>query len=219
MTVRTCLVYQHSLTWGHEGTANGTLFCRGWDTILSRWDTKWDINLPRWDTKGHQRTQKWCPASLWSSARPVEGYLRSFRALRGRKPGSRSQKLTRSRFAIPAGCGILLSTSFQPCKGGDMVCVRIPLGAYESSRIIRNRKEGWVFRSALLPIEVPSSPPLAEQQPATFLRKALLPTPRFAGVPLRSQVLFVASGRNDRDIAAITIREESGASYRGHTCK
>jgi hypothetical protein len=40
-------VFQHRpVTWGHEGTANGTLFCRGWDTILARWDIKWDTILP-----------------------------------------------------------------------------------------------------------------------------------------------------------------------------
>jgi hypothetical protein len=51
----------------------------GWDTILSRWDIKWDTILPKWDTKGHQWTPFWCPMSLWSSSRPIEGSLRGFR--------------------------------------------------------------------------------------------------------------------------------------------
>jgi hypothetical protein len=131
-----------------DGTRHGTPFCPGWDTILrrwdtkwntilsrwdtilSRWDTKWDTIPPKWDTKGHQRTRKWCPTSSWSKVRPVEGFLGGFRVLSGRKIRSGSQKRTRSRFAILAGCGILLSTSFQPSKGGDMVCARGPLGAY-----------------------------------------------------------------------------------------
>ena len=82
--------------WGHEGTANGTLFCPGWDTILRRWDTilhrwdtkwdtilhrwdiKWDTILPKWDTKGHQRTPFWCPTSLLLTYGAEEGSLRGF---------------------------------------------------------------------------------------------------------------------------------------------
>jgi hypothetical protein len=84
--------------------------------------------LTRRDTKGHQWTSKLCPTRLWSKIRSVEGSLRGFRGLRGRKIRSGSPKRTRRRFAIFAGCGILLLTSFQPCKGGDMVCARVPLG-------------------------------------------------------------------------------------------
>ena len=78
---------------------------------------------------GHQWTSKWCPVSLWSSAGPIEGSPPGFWVLSGRKTRSRYQKRTRRRFAIFAGCGILLPTSFQPCKGGDMACARGPLGA------------------------------------------------------------------------------------------
>jgi hypothetical protein len=46
---------------------------------------------------------------------------------RGKVASRKSQKRTRSRFAIIAGCGILLPTSFQASKGGDMVCARGPL--------------------------------------------------------------------------------------------
>jgi hypothetical protein len=131
-----------------DGTRNGTPFCPGWDTILSRWDTKWDTilhrwdiissrwdtkwdtNPPKWDTKGHQRTQKWCPIRLWSTSGPVEGSPHGFRALRGRKTGSGSQEWNPASFAISAGCGILLPAGFQPSKGGDMVCARGPLGAF-----------------------------------------------------------------------------------------
>jgi hypothetical protein len=45
------------------------------------------------------------------------------------KTRSRLYKRTRGRFAIFAGCGIISPTSFQSCKGGDMVCARGPLGA------------------------------------------------------------------------------------------
>ena len=31
-------------------------------------------------------------------------------------------------FVVFVGCGTIRSTSFQPCKGGDMACVRGPLG-------------------------------------------------------------------------------------------
>ena len=108
---------------GHVGTRRDSKWDTRWDTILTRCDAKWD-------TKGHQWTSKRCLVSLWSSARLEEGSPLGFRRLSGRKPGSRSQKLTRSRFAIPAGCGILIPTSFQPCKGGDMVCAQGLLGAY-----------------------------------------------------------------------------------------
>jgi hypothetical protein len=37
---------------------------------------------------------------------------------------------TPSHFAILAGCGILLPTSFQPSQGGDMVCARGPLDTH-----------------------------------------------------------------------------------------
>ena len=101
-----------------------------WDTILPRWDIKWDTILPKWDTKGHQWTRKWCPTSLWSRIRPVEGSVGGFRRLSGGKISSRSHKRTRASLAFFAGCGIILPTSFQPSKGGDMVCARGPLGAY-----------------------------------------------------------------------------------------
>jgi hypothetical protein len=123
-------------TWEDEGTANGALFCPGWDTILRRWDTKldtilhrWDTILSRWDTEGHQQTPKWRPTRLWSSMGPVEGSRGGFLGPSGRKIRSGWPKRTRSHFAIFAGCGILLPTSFQPSKGGDMVCARGPLGA------------------------------------------------------------------------------------------
>jgi hypothetical protein len=133
----------HRRGWEHKGTANGTLFCRGWDTNLRRWDTnlrrwdtkwdtmlhRWDTISSRWDTNGHQRTSKWCPMSLWSSVKPTKGSPPGFRGLNGRKIKSRYQKRTRRRFAILAACGIILPTGFQPCKGGDMVCARGPLGA------------------------------------------------------------------------------------------
>ena len=45
------------------------------------------------------------------------------------KTRSRYQKRTRGSFAILAACGIIVSTSFQPCKGGDMACIRGPLEA------------------------------------------------------------------------------------------
>ena len=32
--------------------------------------------------------------------------------------------------AFFAGCGMIVPTSIQPCKGGDMVCARGPLGAF-----------------------------------------------------------------------------------------
>ena len=54
-------------TRGQEKTANRSLFCPGWDTIL-----------PKWDMKGHQWTSKWCPVSLWSRVRPTEGSSSSF---------------------------------------------------------------------------------------------------------------------------------------------
>jgi hypothetical protein len=100
---------------------------------------------PRRGTKGQQMrhffaldgqpfcqdgTQKWCPLVLWSSSRPVERSRDGVWLLSGQKIRSSSQKRTRSRFAIFAGCGILFPTRFEPCEGGDMVCDRGPLGAY-----------------------------------------------------------------------------------------
>jgi hypothetical protein len=81
---------------------------------------------------GHKGTPmdiKMVSTSLWSSVRPTKGSPPGFWGLSGRKIRSTSQEWTRSHFAILAGCGILLPTSFQPSKGGDMVCARGPLGA------------------------------------------------------------------------------------------
>jgi len=146
---------------GHYFASDGTPFCTGWDTI---WDTiltdgtpngtlfcpdgtpngtRTDTILPEWDTKGHQWTPFWCPMSLWSSIRVEEGCVCSFWRPGGCKIGLRSHKRTRSRFAILAGCGILLPTGFQPCKGGDMMCARGPLGAIPCRHLCqRGRQRG-----------------------------------------------------------------------------
>jgi len=156
---------------GHYFAPDGTPFCTGWDTI---WDTiltdgtpngtlfcpdgtpngtRTDTILQKWDTNGHQWTPFWCPMRLWSSVRPVEGYPCSFWRPGGCKIGLGSHKRTRSRFAILAGCGILVTTGFQSCKGGDMVCVRGPLGAFCLYRIwnssIWNRSSGPILAFAL----------------------------------------------------------------------
>jgi hypothetical protein len=39
------------------------------------------------------------------------------------------KKVTRSSFVLLADCGIIFPTSFQSRKGGDMACIRGPLGA------------------------------------------------------------------------------------------
>jgi hypothetical protein len=46
--------------------------------------------------------------------------------------GKDCRNLVRSSFVVLAGCGIIRSTGFQPCKGGDMACIRGPLGALMS---------------------------------------------------------------------------------------
>jgi hypothetical protein len=40
--------------------------------------------------------------------------------------------VTHCSFAVLAGCGTIFRARFQPCKGGDMACVRGPLGASTS---------------------------------------------------------------------------------------
>ena len=40
------------------------------------------------------------------------------------------RNLARGSFVVFVGYGIIRSTGFQPCKGGDMACVRGPLGAF-----------------------------------------------------------------------------------------
>jgi hypothetical protein len=49
--------------------------------------------------------------------------------------------VVRSSFVVLAGCGIIFPTSFQSRKGGDMACIRGPLGAFKSSGIDRNKKQ------------------------------------------------------------------------------
>jgi hypothetical protein len=68
-------------------------------------------------------------AGVMVKKRLGEELLRGFRALSGRKMRSGCRKRTWSHLAILAACGIILSTGFQPSKGGDMVCARGPLGA------------------------------------------------------------------------------------------
>ena len=120
---------------GHVGTRRDSR----WDTILS-WMGHHFGSMGH--QMGHQSAKvghKGTPTdtistspALWSKRRLEEGVLRGFRALSGRKIRSGWQKRTRRRFAFFACCGILLPTSFQPSKGGDMVCARGPLGAQMS---------------------------------------------------------------------------------------
>jgi len=54
-------------------------------------------------------------------------------ASRGHQAGGSSEgprNLARGGFVVFVGCGIMRSTGSQPCKGGDMACIRGPLGAY-----------------------------------------------------------------------------------------
>jgi hypothetical protein len=44
--------------------------------------------------------------------------------------GQGCRKVIQSSFVVFADCSIISSASFQSCKGGDMACVRGPLGAY-----------------------------------------------------------------------------------------
>ena len=44
--------------------------------------------------------------------------------------GEGRRNVVRGSFVVFVGCGIILSTGFQPSKGGDMACLRIPLGAF-----------------------------------------------------------------------------------------
>ena len=124
---------------GHEGTANQTLFCPGWDSILPGWDTKWDTNGHHFAENGTQRDTKGhhfgVPCHYGQALGQKRGIRAVFSRSSGCKIGLRSHKRTRSRFAIFAGCGIILPTSFQPSEGGDMVCARGPLGAFCLYRI------------------------------------------------------------------------------------
>ena len=43
--------------------------------------------------------------------------------------GEGRRNVVRNSFVVLAGCGIIRSTGFQPRQGGDMACVRGPLGA------------------------------------------------------------------------------------------
>jgi hypothetical protein len=50
------------------------------------------------------------------------------------EPSSDRRRNARSGFAVLAGCGIVPSTRFEPCKGGDTACARGPLGAQAKTR-------------------------------------------------------------------------------------
>jgi hypothetical protein len=114
--------------------------------------------------KGHQRTPFGCPLVLWSSDRPVAGSLDGFRRLSGRKIRSRSQKRTRSHLAIFAGCGMLLLTSFQPSKGGDMMCARGPLGACVATYREVDNREGSLLVLGAVPFCHCADPDVVEKR-------------------------------------------------------
>ena len=83
--------------------------------------------------KGHTRTRA---DTVFMPARDpariqISGRLGAM-APRGRVAYQSSEgrrNLARSSFVAFVGCGIIRSTGFQPCKGGDMACIRGPLGA------------------------------------------------------------------------------------------
>ncbi len=66
-------------------------------------------------------------------------------ASRGHAAGESSEgrrNLARGSFVVFVGCGIIRSTGFQPCKGGDMACARGPLKAHSVAtyRKVDNRE-------------------------------------------------------------------------------
>ena len=128
---------------------------------------------------------------LWSSARLEEGVLRGFWALSGRKIRSGWQKRTRSHFAIFAGCGILLPTSFQPSKGGDMVCARGPLGACVATLCNHSDKEG----SISVPGIDPSCDLRSKTQSLTNIENDLYQRKTAILIPRYSAVWVVSSTR------------------------
>ena len=76
----------------------------------------------------------WCPfVSNDGPARiQISGRLAAM-ASRGHAAGESGEgrrNLVRGSFVVFVGCGIMRSTGFQPCKGGDVACIRGPSGAF-----------------------------------------------------------------------------------------
>ena len=113
-------------------------------------DTKADTISAKTDTNGHEwtpevdtsyiRSPKWtrmdiisCPfVSNDGLARiQISKGLRAmaFRGQVANQSGEGCRHVVRSSLVVLAGCGIILPTSFQSRKGGDMACVRGPFGA------------------------------------------------------------------------------------------
>jgi hypothetical protein len=96
---------------------------------LHKFGVHWPEGIHK-DTSGHRFCARSC--SMVIQQIRVSGRLGAM-ASRGHAAGESSEgrrNLARGSFVVFVGYGIIRSTCFQPCKGGDMACIRGPLGAH-----------------------------------------------------------------------------------------